>query len=89
MASLMPGFRLRTAMKPPMKAARVDEKLIQEALALVGPGGADYQKLQGIVASYRRLSGLSDANSRATCEKCESILRKVRLTGKLPGQLIG
>jgi hypothetical protein len=73
-------------MRLPMKAApAMDEKLMQEALARVGPAGADYQKLQGVIASYRKLAKLSDQNSRATYERCEMILRKVRLTGKLPG----
>ena len=63
----------------------MDERLIQEALERVGPAGADYQKLQSIVASYRKLSRLADANSKATYERCGMILRQVRVTGRLPG----
>lgn len=63
----------------------MNEKLIQGALSRIGPSEVDYQKLQGVIVSYRKLSTLVDCNSRTTYSKCETILRKVRLTGKLPG----
>jgi hypothetical protein len=73
-------------MRLPIKEApAMNEQLIQGALSRVGLAGMEYQKLQSIVTSYRKLSRLCDANSKATSVRCETILRKVRLTGKLPG----
>jgi len=85
MTSLLPQFGMRPLVKA---VSATDEKLIEEALARVGPTGTDYQKLQSIVTSYRKLSRLTDANSKATCQRCATILRQVQLTGKLPGLIM-